>query len=166
MSIDSDRVRELARRVVHLTPGRDAGRMIDGVDLIVDGKPAGRMPPRWTDLLEAAGYEAGRDGPTSFALLIDGEVREAFGDVREALYEALASIAAGRHPDRICVEARTPTGLKVKVVRGHQTIGMAIGALQDPPIRIIEGPAILPPYPPGERPAGPKRSRRGGSARG
>jgi hypothetical protein len=140
--------------------------MIDGVDLIIDGRPAGRMPPRWADQLEAAGYEPMRDGPLSFVLLIDDEVREAFGDVREALYAALASIAAGRHPDRICVEARTPTGLGVRVVRGHQTIGMAIGALQDPPVRVIEGPAILPPYPPSERPSRPTRSRRGASSRG
>lgn len=166
MSIDSDRVRQLAQRAVHLTPGRDAGRMIDGVDLVIDGKPAGRMPPRWTERFAAAGYEADRDGPTSYVLIIDNEVRQAFDDVREALYEALANIAAGRHPDRICVEARTPTGLSARIVRGHRAIGMAIGALQDPPIRVIEGPAVLPPYPPGERPAKPRRSRRGGSSRG
>ena len=166
MSIDTARGRELAEIAIHLTPGRDAGRMIDGVDLVIDGVPSGRMPPRWLRNLEVAGFDSLIDGQPVFAVLVDDEVREVRPDIREALYEALASISAGRHPDRLRVEARTPSGLIAEVVRGHQVIGMAIGALQDPPITIIEGPSFLPPYPPGERPKKKARSRRGGSSRG
>jgi hypothetical protein len=56
------------------------------------------------------------------------------------------------------VEARTPTGLGVQVVSAHRIIGMAIGALEDPPITVIEGPSVLPKYAPGEK--RPKRKRR------
>jgi hypothetical protein len=166
MSIDTDRVERLAERAIHLTPGRDSGRMVDGVDLVIDGLPAGRRPPRWIRELHGWGYEAAVHGRLTYVLFIDDEPRQALDDVREALYEALATIGAGYHPDRVRVEARTPTGRSAEVVRGHRVIGMAIGALQDPPITVIEGPSVLPAYAPGERPAKRKRSRRGGSSRG
>ncbi len=149
-----------------LTPGRSAGRMVDGVDLLIDGKPAGRMPPRWVEQLEGSGHDTQSDGPIEFDIVIDGEPGLRTPDIREALYEALASIAAGRHPDRIRIDARSASGRTVEVVRGHQVIGMAIGALEDPPITVIEGPSVLPAYAPGERPAKRKRPRRGGSSRG
>jgi hypothetical protein len=43
------------------------------------------------------------------------------------------------------------------VVEGVPIVGMAIGALEDPPITVIEGPSILPEYAPGEK--RPKRHR-------
>jgi hypothetical protein len=132
--------------------------MVDGVDLVIDGKPAVRMPPRWIRKLEDRGYDPANDGPVSFVILVDDEPRQAVDDVREALYEALALIGSGRHPDRIRVEARTRSGLGVQVVSAHRIIGMAIGALQDTPITVIEGPSVLPEYAPGEK--RPKRSRR------
>jgi hypothetical protein len=150
MSISAERAERLAQRARHLTPGRHAGRTVDGVDLIIDGEPAGRMPPRWIAQLEKLGYVAATDGPVEFDVLIDGRPRCRLGDIREALYEALASIAAGCHPDRVRVEALA-AGRSVEVVRGHQVIGMAIGALEDEPLLVIEGPSVLPAYAPGEK---------------
>ena len=125
--------------------------------MVVDGKPAGRMPPLWVEQLERLGYDASTDGPVQFDIVIDGQPRQRLDDIREALYEALASIAAGRHPDRVRVEALA-AGRSVEVVRGHQVIGMAIGALEDEPLRVIEGPSVLPKYAPGEK--RPKQRRR------
>jgi hypothetical protein len=158
MSISTERVDCLAEWAVHVTPGRDAGRMVDGVDLVIDGKPPVRRPPRWIRKLEGRGYDPATEGAVSFVILVDDEPRQAIDDVREALYEALALIGAGHHPDRIRVEARTRSGLGVQVVSAYRIIGMAIGALQDPPITVIEGPSVLPKYAPGEK--RPKRHRR------
>jgi hypothetical protein len=158
MAISTERVDRLSEWAVHVTPGRDAGRMVDGVDLVIDGRPPVRRPPRWIRNLEDRGYDPAVDGAVSFVILVDDEPRLAIDDVREALYEALALIGGGHHPDRIRVEARTRSGLGVQVVSAHCIIGMAIGALQDPPITVIEGPSVLPKYAPGEE--RPKRHRR------
>lgn len=160
MTIYAERVERLAQRARHLTPGRHAGRVVDGVDVVVDGEPAGRMAPRWIEQLEKLGYDASTDGPVEFDIVIDGQSRQRLDDIREALYEALASIAAGRHPDRIRIEARG-AGRSVEVVAGHQVIGMAIGALEDEPLRVIEGPSVLPKYAPGEKRPGRHRRRKG-----
>jgi hypothetical protein len=130
--------------------------LVDGVDVVIDGEPAGRMPPRWIDQLERRGYKPSTDGPVQFDIVVDGQPRQRLGDIREALYEALADIAAGRHPDRVRIEAHA-AGRSVEVVRGHQVIGMAIGALEDEPLLVIEGPSVLPRYAPGER--RPKRQK-------
>ena len=128
--------------------------------MVVDGKPAGRMPPLWLEQLASLGYRSSTDGPIEFNLVIDGRPRQRLDDIREALFAALASVAAGRHPDRIRVVAAAG-GRSVEVVRGHQLIGMAIGALEDPPITVIEGPSVLPEYAPGEKRPKRKRRRRG-----
>jgi hypothetical protein len=159
MGISTDRADRLAAWAVHVTPGRDAGRMVDGVDLVIDGQPPVRMPPRWIRKLDDRGYDSATDGPVSFIVFVDDEPRQEVDDVREALYEALALIGAGYHPDRLRVEARIPSGLAVQVVSAHRIIGMAIGALEDPPITVIEGPSVLPKHAPGEK--RPKRKRRG-----
>jgi hypothetical protein len=166
MSIDLDRAKRLAERVMVLTPGRTAGRMIDGVDLVIDGRPAGRMAPRWLDGLQKQGFDPDQHGPVEFAVLLDDRVREVRDDIREALYEALALVARGSHPERVRVEAHAGNDLTTEVVSGHPLIGMAIGALQDEPITVAEGPAWLPPYLPGEEPRRRKRSRRAGSSGG
>jgi hypothetical protein len=158
MAISTERVDRLAEWAVHVTPGRDAGRMVDGVDLVIDGRPPVRRPPRWIRKLQERGYDPAVDGAVSFVILVDDEPQVAIDDVREALYEALALIGAGTHPDRIRVEARTRAGLEAQVVSAHRIIGMAIGALQDPPITVIEGPSVLPKYAPGEK--RPKRGRK------
>jgi hypothetical protein len=139
---------------------------VDGVDLVIDGVPSGRMFPRWIDQLTGLGFVPDDDGPVTFEVLIDGLIQDRADDVREALYLALVCTAAGFHPDRIRVDARTAVGLRVEVVSGYQTIGMAIGALEDPPITVIESPSVLPEYAPGERRAKRKRSRPGASSRG
>jgi hypothetical protein len=166
MSIDSARGRRLAEAITHLTPGRDDGRMIDGLDLVIDGRPAGRMAPRWLRDLQKLGYEPDQHGPARFAVLLDDRVRQVRDDIREALYEAMALVGQGGDPRRVRVEARAGEDLTVEVVSGHRLIGMAIGALQDEPITVAEGPAWLPPYPPGEEPRRRKRSRRAGSSGG
>ena len=115
--------------------------------------------------MTSLGYDPATDGPVSYVVLVDGEPFQVRDDVREALYEALAAISAGRFPERLRVEARTATGLGVEIVSDFRIIGMAIGALQDEPITVIEGPAWLPPYPPGEEPRKKARSKRRGSSR-
>jgi hypothetical protein len=159
MSISAERVGRLAELAVHVTPGRDAGRMVDGVDLVIDGEPAGRRPPRWIRDLLSLGYNPLTDGALTYVVLVDDEPHHVRDDVREALYEALAAIGAGHLPKRLRVEARTSKGLSVQIVSDFRIIGMAIGALQDDPITVIEGPSWLPAYPPGEEPR-KKRSRR------
>ena len=166
MSISPERVEHLAEGARHITPGRHAGRVVDGVEIVIDGASVGRMPPRWIEQLESRGYDPAVDGPVMFEVMIDQRRGPSLPDVREALYEALATIGAGRHPDRIRIEARTVTGRSVEVVSGYFVIGMAIGALEDPPITVIDGPVELPRYLPGERPKKKARSRRGGSSRG
>ena len=165
MSIDTARGRRLAEAAIHLTPGRDAGRMVDGVDIVIDDLPAGRRPPRWIRNLEHHGYDAATDGDIDFEILVDDKSLTRMRDIRETLFEALALIAAGRHPDRVRIDAVTTDGLRVQVVSGHPIIGMAIGALQDEPITVIEGPSVLPRFAPGERPAKRARSPRGAPSR-
>jgi len=165
MPISAERAERLATAATVLTPGRLAGRMVDGVDLIIDGEPAGRMEARWICQLETAGYERDVEGEIAFEILVDGKPRRSASDIREALYEALALIAAGRDPDRIRIDAVTSSGRRVDVVGSHPIIGMAIGALQDEPITVIEGPSVLPRFAPGERPAKRARSPRGAPSR-
>lgn len=160
MSISAERAERLAQRARNLTPGRNAGRLVDGVDIVIDGEPAGRMPPRWIEQLESRGYDPAIEGPVLFEVIADRMHGPSLPDIREALSEALGLISAGRHPDRVRIEARTTTGRSVEVVRGHQVIGMAIGALEDQPLLVIEGPSVLPAYAPGEeRPKKRKRRR-------
>jgi hypothetical protein len=115
------------------------------------------MPPKWVDDLKRVGWQPALDFPVAFSVAADDEVRETRSELREALYEALALISGGYNPSRIRVTADTPSGLSVEVVSDFRIIGMAIGALEDEPITVIEGPSWLPPYPPGED---PRRARR------
>lgn len=152
----TERELELLR---HLTPGRDAGRMVDGVDMIIDGVPAGRRPPRWERKLALLGYDPAHEGPITFEVLVrvDPDGME-FDDVRSALGAARSAVESGRDPWDVRVEAVTRSGRSVTVVNGTPVVGMAIGATEDPPITVIEGPSVLPAYAPGEK--RPKRSRR------
>jgi hypothetical protein len=150
--------RELERQRF-VMPGRVAGRMVDGVDIIIDEVPAGRMPPRWERKLAELGYDAADEGPVVFEVILrDGTDGMRFDDVRAALGAARDAVQAGRDPRDVIVEAVTRSGRTVTVVTGTPIVGMAIGALQDPPITIIEGPSVLPAYAPGEQ--RPKRHRR------
>ena len=89
----------------------------------------------------------------------DRDGRE-FGDVRAALSAARSAVESGRDPRDVMVEAVTTSGRSVTVVTGTPIIGMAIGATEDPPITVIEGPSVLPKYAPGEK--RPKRKGKGG----
>ncbi|MBF8290173.1 MAG: hypothetical protein HW391_1141 [Chloroflexi bacterium] len=122
-----------------------AGRLIDGFELAVDGKPPEWYPPRWLRALEAQGYERSVDGEAVFVVthISDGELRR-FGTVRDALRYGRARILRRRmpvHPDSISIDCRTATGLTVPVVWGRALLGMAGGALDAEPIRSLGAPA-------------------------
>ena len=150
--------RELERQRF-LTPGRVAGRMVDGVDIIIDEVPAGRMPPRWLRKLAALGYDPHVDGPITYVVDVAGILpAQGIPEVRPALLAARRAVEAGYSPREVEVRAVTRSGRSVSVVTGTPIIGMAIGATEDPPITVIEGPSVLPEYAPGEK--RPKRRRR------
>jgi hypothetical protein len=133
--------------------------MVDGVDLIIDGAPAGRLAPRWERRLTTLGYEPDAEGPVTFAVDVAGlPGPQSFADVRAALLAARRAVEAGHMPRNVEVRAVTRSGRSTSVVTGTPIIGMAIGALEDPPITVIEGPSVLPKYAPGEK--RPKRKRR------
>jgi len=149
---------ELARQRF-VMPGRVAGRMVDGVDIIIDDVPAGRMSPRWVRKLATLGYDPDVDGPITYVVDIAGiPTAQEVSEVRAALRTAQAAVEAGRSPRDVEVRAVTRSGRSVSVVTGSPIVGMAIGALQDPPITVIEGPSVLPKYAPGEK--RPNRHRR------
>jgi len=133
--------------------------MVDGVDMIIDGVPAGRRPPRWERKLARLGYDPAHEGPITFEVLLRDDLDGMeFGDVRAALSAARSAVESGRDPWDVRVEAVTRSGRSVTVVNGTPIVGMAIGALEDPPITVIEGPSVLPEYAPGEK--RPRRRRR------
>jgi hypothetical protein len=142
--------------------------MVDGVDMIIDGVPAGRRPPRWERKLALAGYDPASEGPIRFDVQVRGGPDPVeFDDVRAALSSARSVVESGRDPWDVTVEAVTRSGRTVSVVTGTPIVGMAIGALEDPPITVIEGPSVLPRYAPGEaRSRRPKRATRHGHAHG
>jgi hypothetical protein len=134
-----------------------AGRMIDGVELAVDGRPPEWSPPVWLPLLEAQGYDRSADGELTFVVthINDGELRR-FATVREALRYSRSLILRRRrpvHPDSIAIDCRATSGLTAPVVWGRALLGMARGALDSEPIRVIEGPAFF------EEPATRRRTR-------
>jgi hypothetical protein len=159
MSTGSDTDQPDVDRLQYLPQGRVAGRLVDGVDLIIDGVPAGRRPPRWERQLASIGYDPDAEGSIAFAVEVEGlPGPEWFADVRSALEAARRAVEAGRDPREVEVRAVTPSGRSVSVVTGTPIVGMAIGAIEDPPITVIEGPSALPEYAPGEQ--RPMRRRR------
>jgi hypothetical protein len=150
--------RELERQRF-VMPGRVAGRMVDGVDIIIDEVPAGRMPPRWVRKLTTLGYDPDVEGPITYVVEVAGiPAARGFPEVRPALLAARWAVEAGHSPREVEVRAVTRSGRSVSVVTGTPIIGMAIGATEDPPITVIEGPSVLPEYAPDEK--RPKRHRR------
>jgi hypothetical protein len=122
-----------------------AGRLIDGFELAIDGKPPEWCPPRWLRSLEALGYERSADGELAFVVthITDGELRR-FATVRDALRYGRSRILRRRrpvHPDSISIDCRTTTGLTAPVVWGRALVGMARGALDAQPITVVEAPA-------------------------
>jgi hypothetical protein len=136
------------------------------VYLVKDGVPSGRLPPPWERILVANGYDPAAEGAIGFAVHAVGAEAQTFDDIRSALREARFLIDTGSDPWDVVVAAETSNGRSVVVVTGSPVIGMAIGALEDPPISVIEGPSVLPRFAPGERPARAVRGRRGGPSRG
>jgi hypothetical protein len=133
--------------------------MVDGVDIIIDEVPAGRMPPRWLRKLATLGYDPDLEGPITYVVDVAGiPAAQGLPEVRAALLAARRAVEAGHNPRDVEVRAVTGTGRSVSVVTGSPIVGMAIGATEDPPITVIEGPSVLPKYAPGEK--RPKRGRR------
>ena len=121
-----------------------AGRLIDGFELAIDGQPPEWSPPRWLRALEARGYDSSRDGDPVFVVthITDGELRR-FTAVREALrYGRLLVVRRRRpvHPDSLSIDCRSKSGLIVPVVWGRVLIGMARGALDAEPIKVVAAP--------------------------
>ena len=133
-------------------PGRLAGRRVDGVDLIIDGVSRGWSPPRWERLLGRRGWDRDRDGPLSFEVRVNQLPVATFDDVRSALRKARSVVETGTDCWNVLVTAVTRPGLEQRVVTGTPIVGMAIGALEDPPTIAIDGPSWLPRYLPGEEP--------------
>lgn len=130
--------------------GRLAGRRVDGVEVIIDGVSQGWSPPRWERLLAEQGWDRGRDGSVLFEVQIaDAATPRRHADVRSALREARAAVESGIDCFAVVVTAMTSTGLHANVVTGWPVVGMAIGATEDEQVRVVEGPAWLPPPPPG-----------------
>ncbi len=152
MTISAERARFLAERTALFMPGRPAGREVDGYELIIDGDSQGWRPPRWEATLRRTGWDPERDGPLTFVVKVRGKARTEQTDIREALAQAVQIFAGRRYRGAVWVEARTPKGRATVVVSGYRIIGFAVGALEDEQVKVIEGPAWLPPYPPGEEP--------------
>jgi hypothetical protein len=139
-------------------PGRLAGRQVDGVEWIIDGVSHGWHPPLWEEQLAELGWDRGRDGPPAFQVRVAQDPRaRCHADVRSALRDARSIVETGTDCWRVAVVAVTRTGLQQEVVTGRPVVGMAIGATEDEQLRTAEGPAWLPPFPPGEEP--PRRHR-------
>ena len=121
-----------------------AGRLIDGFELAVDGQAPEWSPPRWLRTLEAKGYDPSVDGDPVFVVthITDAELRR-FASLREALRYGRSLILRRRkpvHPDSLSIDCRTKSGLNVPVVWGRALLGMARGALDAEPIKVVTTP--------------------------
>ena len=119
-----------------------AGRLIDGFDLAVDGRPPEWSPPRWLRTLQAQGYDPSVDGDPIFVVshITDGEMRR-FSNLRDALGYGRSLVQRRRqpvHPDSLAIDCRTATGRVAPVVWGRALLGMARGALDAEPITVVE----------------------------
>jgi hypothetical protein len=124
-----------------------AGRMIDGFDLVIDGRRRIWVPPRWLRLLEDQGYDRSSEGEPVFVVthITDGELSR-FKRVRSALAYGRSLIFRRRkpvHPDSIAIDCRTTSGRSAPVVWGRGILGMAQGALDAEPIRVLETREVL-----------------------
>jgi hypothetical protein len=120
------------------------GRLIDGFQLAVDGQPPKWSPPRWLRALESRGHDPSVDGDPVFVVthITEGELRR-FASVREALRYGRSLIVRRRKPvqaDSLSIDCRTKSGLNVPVVWGRALLGMARGALDAEPIKVVTTP--------------------------
>jgi hypothetical protein len=87
------------------------------------------------------GYDPSVDGDPVFVVthITEGELRR-FDSVREALRYGRSLILRRRkpvQPDSLSIDCRTKSGLIVPVVWGRALVGMAYGALDAEPIKVV-----------------------------
>jgi hypothetical protein len=120
-----------------------AGRFIDGFSFAQDGRAAVWQPPDWIRLLEAAGYDRDVEGEPFFVVseMRLGELAR-FDALRDALRFALTAIEGKqhRHRESLAIDCRTKSGRIAPVVWGRPVVGMARGALEAEPIRVLTAP--------------------------
>lgn len=125
-------------------PGWSAGRLIDGLWFAQDGRnPVWNSPP-WLEQLVAQGYDRAVDGPPFFVVTegMTGELGR-FSDLRNAFRFALAILGQKGdrpHPESLLIDCRTTSGKFAPVVFGRGVIGMAHGALDAEPVRLMTAP--------------------------
>ncbi|MGH2408204.1 MAG: hypothetical protein ACRDF7_09025 [Candidatus Limnocylindrales bacterium] len=119
-----------------------AGRLIDGHWFAQDGRDPVWQPPDWIRLLEADGYDSELEGEP-FYVVTDMHLGELarFGNLRAAFTYALDALRRDRHPESLAIDCRTSSGRSAPVVWGRPVRGMARGALEAEPVRVIEAPA-------------------------
>lgn len=125
-------------------PGWYAGRLVDGHWFAQDGRQAVWSPSPWLEQLARQGYDVEVDGPPIFVVTqgTTGELGR-FSDLRNAFKFALAILRRKGdrpHPESLLIDCRTTSGKFAPVVFGRGVIGMAHGALQAEPVRVITAP--------------------------
>lgn len=125
-------------------PGWYAGRLIDGHWFAQDGLDPVWKPPPWLEQLAVQGYDRALEGPPFF-VVTEGRAGELgrFSDLRNAFRFALASLGHKGdrpHPESLLIDCRTTSGKFAPVVFGRGVIGMAHGALEAEPVRVITAP--------------------------
>ena len=125
-------------------PGWFAGRMIDGSWFAQDDRDPVWSPPPWLEQLAAQGYDQAAEGPPLF-VVTDARTGELgrFSDLRNAFRFALAiagNNGHGPYAASLPIDCRTTSGKFAPVVFGRAVIGMAHGALEAEPVRVITAP--------------------------
>ena len=125
-------------------PGWFAGRLIDGSWFAQDERDPVWSPPPWLEQLAVQGYDRAAEGPPLF-VVTDARTGELgrFSDLRNAFRFALAiagNNGHGPHAESLLIDCRTKSGKFAPVVFGRAVIGMAHGALEAEPVRVITAP--------------------------
>ena len=125
------------------------GRMVDGYEVAIDGQPPRWQDPPWIDRLRVAGYDPIADGPVRYVVTAGGEDRNVGdGDIRDAFRFVLSLVETGRGPGGLSVDCRASSGRTEQVASGDVLLGICHSALEERPIRRLEGPAVLPEHEP------------------
>lgn len=140
----SSRRRLPKERVPTGEPGWSAGRLIDGLWFVQNGRDPVWSPPPWLKQLTEQGYDRAVDGPPFFVVTqgVTGELGR-FTDLRNAFRFAIAILrhkGDRPHPESLLIDCRTMSGKFAPVVFGRGVIGMAHGALDAEPVWVMTAP--------------------------